>query len=145
MGRGRRARTSRDGRESALILVDTSIWIRALRSKRSPEARELDRLIELDQVVITDLVAAEVLQGTKTDADFEELEDKLDALHFYHADEEAWQRAARRSFDLKRNGLKTPLSDLVIAQVALDNDLTVYAVDEHFDRVDGLKIHEVGK
>jgi predicted nucleic acid-binding protein len=127
-----------------LILVDTSIWVRALRSKRSPEARELDRLIELDEVAITDVVASEILQGAKTESDFQQLEDKLDALHFYHADEETWQRAARRSFDLKRNGMKTPLSDLVIAQVALDNDLDVYAFDEHFDRVDGLKLHKVG-
>ena len=100
-------------------------------------------MIELDQVAITDVVAAEVLQGAKTESDFQQLEDKLDALHFYHADEETWQRAARLSFTLKRIGLKTPLSDLLVAQVALDNDLTVYAADEHFDRVDGLKLHKV--
>ena len=90
------------------------------------------------------MVAAEVLQGAKTESDFQQLEDKLDALHFYHADEETWQRAARRSFDLKRQGLKTPLSDLLIAQVALDNDLAVFAVDAHFERVDSLSLHKVG-
>jgi predicted nucleic acid-binding protein len=127
-----------------LILVDTSIWVRALRSKRSSEAQELDRLIELDEVAITDMVAAEVLQGARTESDFQRLEDKLDALHFFHADEETWLRAARLSFDLKRRGLKTPLSDLVIAQVALDNDLTLFAVDAHFERVDTLSLHKVG-
>ena len=126
-----------------MILVDTSVWVRALRSKRSPEARELDRLIELDRVAITDIVAAEVLQGAKTESDFQQLEDKLDALHFYHADEETWQKAARRSFDLRRSGLETPLSDLLIAQVALDNDLVLFAFDDHFERVETLSLHNV--
>ena len=50
-------------------------------------------------------------------------------------------RAARLSFDLKRTGLTTALSDLLIAAVALENDLEVYAIDSDFERVPGLKLH----
>jgi predicted nucleic acid-binding protein len=133
-----------------LILVDTSVWVPALRAARSPrassppEALELARLVELDEVAITDFVAAEVLQGAIDEAEYRDLADKLDAVHFFHATEQTWLRAARRSFELMKRGLPTPLSDLVIAEVALENGIAVYTVDEHFDRVDGLRLHRVG-
>jgi len=133
-----------------LILVDTSVWVTALRAARSPriplppEALELARVVELDEVAITDFVTAEVLQGAIDEAEYEELADKLDAVHFFHATEETWLRAARRSFELMKRGLPTPLSDLVIAEVAMEYGLAVYTLDEHFERVDGLKLHKVG-
>ena len=101
-------------------------------------------MVELDEVAITDFVTAEVLQGAIDEAEYEELADKLDAVHFFHATEETWLRAARRSFELMKRGLPTPLSDLVIAEVAMEYGLAVYTLDEHFERVDGLKLHKVG-
>ena len=84
---------------------------------------------------------AEVLQGAKNDHDYQEFAETVDALHFFEATRTTWQKAARLSYELKSQGMTTPLADLVIAVVALENDLTVYAVDHHFDRVPGLKLH----
>jgi predicted nucleic acid-binding protein len=124
-----------------MILVDTSVWVTSLRREASREREELALLLALDEAATTDLVVAEVLQGARTEADFQELSTKLDAPHYYHAGESVWLQAARLSFDLKRRGLTTPLSDLVIASVALANDLTVYATDSDFARVPGLRLH----
>ncbi len=47
-----------------MVLVDTSVWIRALASK-APDADELDRLLRLDQVAGHDLVYGELLMGDR--------------------------------------------------------------------------------
>jgi predicted nucleic acid-binding protein len=126
-----------------MILVDSSIWVRALRRGDSPERRELDALLDADQVAITDVVAAEVLQGAGSEEEFEEFAGRLDALHYFHADEALWLRAARLSFDLKRQGMTTALSDVVVAAVALENDLEVYSIDSDFQRIPGLRLYQV--
>ena len=100
-------------------------------------------LIDQDMAATTDMVVAEVLQGANSEEDFQKLADRMQGLHYYHATEELWRMAARLSFDLKRRGLITPLADLAIATVAMENGLAVYAVDDHFQRVPGLELHKV--
>jgi predicted nucleic acid-binding protein len=67
-----------------------------------------------------------------------------DALHYYPVQRKSWFDAASLSFRLRRLGLTTPLADLVIAAVGLENDLPIYAIDPLFQRVQGLKLHHVG-
>lgn len=47
-----------------MVLVDTSVWIRAL-SNRAPFAEELARLLDLDEVAGHDLVYGELLIGDR--------------------------------------------------------------------------------
>jgi predicted nucleic acid-binding protein len=128
-----------------MILVDSSVWVRALRRGESQERRELDSLLEADQVAITDIIAAEVLQGASSAAEFEGFVEKLDALHYFHADEALWLRAAKLSFDLKRRGMTTALSDVVIATVAIENELEVYSIDTDFQRISGVQLYKAEK
>jgi predicted nucleic acid-binding protein len=127
-----------------VILVDTSIWIEWSNRPNSEEAQELARLLEADQVATTDVIIAEVLQGARNEQRYGEWANQLDALHYYPVQRATWLQAASLSFRLRRAGLTTPLADLVIAAVGLENDLPVYATDPHFQRVQGLKLHQVG-
>ena len=124
-----------------MILVDTSIWIESTRYKAGAVAAELDALLSRDEVATTDFVMAEVLLGTATEDEFLRYADRLAALHYFPANTATWVRAAETSFRLRRQGLATPLSDLVIATVALENNLLLYAKDDHFHRVSGLLLH----
>lgn len=47
-----------------MVLVDTSVWIRAL-SHRAPFAEELGRLLDLDEVAGHDLIYGELLIGDR--------------------------------------------------------------------------------
>ncbi len=47
-----------------MVLVDTSVWIRAL-SNREPFAEELVRLLDLDEVAGHDLIYGELLIGDR--------------------------------------------------------------------------------
>jgi predicted nucleic acid-binding protein len=127
-----------------LVLVDTSAWVDWSKDAKLASAIEVDRLLSTDQVATTDSVMAELLQGSGTESDFNKWISRFAALHYYESPRATWIRAAGLSFQLMRRGLTTPLSDLVIAQVALDNDLSVFATDPDFERVPGLKLHRVG-
>ncbi len=127
--------------EGLPVLVDTSVWIASTRRPQSAVADELRLLLERDEVATTEVIIAEVLQGAKTEDDFRRWSDTLDALHFFSGDVEVWRKAAHVSFDLRTHGMITPLADLLVATVALENDLSVYAIDDHFSRVPGLRLH----
>jgi predicted nucleic acid-binding protein len=124
-----------------MVLIDTSIWIDADNMPDSREAAILDGLLLKDEAATTDIVVAEVLQGAGSEVKFVFLSRRLEAMHYLHADSEIWKTAARLSFDLRRRGLATPLSDLVVAAVALRWDIPVYTTDDHFHRVAGLKLY----
>jgi predicted nucleic acid-binding protein len=99
----------------------------------------LKALLERDELATTGLVIAEVLQGATSEENYVEWNDKFAAPHFYLASGGTWERAGRLSYELRRRGQETPLSDLVIAAVALEHDLEVYANDPDVDRVPGLR------
>jgi predicted nucleic acid-binding protein len=125
-----------------MILADTSVWVKALRREPSAEKRELEMLLNMDSLATTDMVVAEVLQGARSQDDFDRLARRLEGPHYFHTDRAAWQEAGRLSFELKMKGQTTALSDLLIAAVALANDLEVYATDTDFERVPGLRRYQ---
>lgn len=54
-----------------MILVDSSVWIDVLANRDSPQTRIFDRLLRDEMIVgVGDLIATEVLQGTRSDRDF---------------------------------------------------------------------------
>lgn len=54
-----------------MIFVDSSVWIDYFRGTASPEADRLDALLGDTELVVGDIVLAEVLQGFDRDTDFE--------------------------------------------------------------------------
>jgi hypothetical protein len=55
-----------------VILVDSSVWIDFFRNEPTPQAEWLDRNLGLEELVVGDLILAEVLQGFKDDKGFNE-------------------------------------------------------------------------
>ena len=125
-----------------MILIDTSVWIESTKRNGKVFRDEIATLLSADDVATTDIVIGEILQGSRTTEEFEEWAGVLDGLHYFQTPRDVWTRAARVSFELRRQGMTTALSDVVIATVALDHDLSVYAVGTDFKRIPGLKLHE---
>lgn len=46
---------------------------------------------------------------------------------------------------LAKKGKKIPLFDIIIASIAIDNDLTLVTMDNHFNRIPGLDVLYIGK
>ena len=127
-----------------MIIADTSVWVVFLRDLRAPEADELDTLLAQDEIAMTGVVLAEVLQGARSERDLNRLQSLLTALPYVDPGQAEWSTVGELSFRLRRRGITIPITDLAIAAVALANGCAVYTLDEHFERTPGLKLHVPG-
>lgn len=125
-----------------MILVDSNVWIEYLRSPDGPIGRVLNALLDRREAAIAGVVFAEVLQGTRKEEDFARVERGLQSATYIETIRSAWRRAARLSIELQRQGQPVPLTDLVIAAVALEGDHQVFTSDQHFERIPGLRLYD---
>ncbi|MGA0545597.1 type II toxin-antitoxin system VapC family toxin [Brevundimonas sp. VNH65] len=54
-----------------MILVDSSVWIDFFNGRDTPEATRLDLYLGVQPVAVGDLILTEVLQGFRSDRDFD--------------------------------------------------------------------------
>lgn len=125
-----------------MVIVDTSVWIQFLGSGGSPEHWEVDKLLAREEVVMVGPVMAEILQGARSDREFERLRQQLSALIFVSETKETWTRVGNLSFQLRQQGNPVGLVDLLIASLALEGGHQVYSLDDHFQRVPDLQLYE---
>ena len=65
-----------------MILVDSSVWIDFFRGNPTPQVERLDVLLAEERIVVGDLVMTEVLQGFRTERDFNQARKTLDTFDF---------------------------------------------------------------
>ena len=53
-----------------MTLVDSSVWINFCRGNDTPQVERLDALFAQERIVVGDLILTEVLQGFRTEQDF---------------------------------------------------------------------------
>ena len=120
------------------FLVDTSVWILALRKDFSPEVKErIDHLLKENTVITTGMVKLEILGGTKTESEFRRLKRRLDALDSVDLDTSLWEESYDLAFKLRRKGITVPDTDILLAACALKIGSTVVHADAHFDLMAG--------
>jgi predicted nucleic acid-binding protein len=120
---------------SAVVLIDTSVWIEVFRK---PARVSFEQLAELDEVVTCLPVIQEVLQGFRDDRAFTLAREAMHALPsldspmtlavFDHAAD--LYRAARRSGLTVRSGI-----DCLIAASAIRHGVAVLHHDRDFDAI----------
>ena len=87
------------------------------------------------------VVLAELIRGCRTAKEAEATTSRLAGLRFIETAFSTWQRAGEPSFGLRRKGITLPLSDLVIAALALEHRVEIYTLDPHFKAVPGLALY----
>jgi hypothetical protein len=66
-----------------MILVDTSVWINYFNGQRTWQTNLLDNLLSDVPVIMGDLILVEILQGFRSDNDYESAKSYLSALPFH--------------------------------------------------------------
>ena len=121
-----------------MILVDSSVWIEYFKGNES--VLLLNELIDSNNLCINDLILAELLPSInhKKELDLKELLltiERIDIAIDWH------QIISMQTINF-RNGInKVGISDLIIAQNAIENNIELYTMDKHFDLMS--KIHEL--
>jgi predicted nucleic acid-binding protein len=117
-----------------LVLIDTSVWILALRKSPSPLVKdEVEHLLAENRVAIVPLIRLELLGGTKSVNDFNRLKSRLDALHQIPANEANWELATQLSFKLRQQGKVIPYTDILIGAAGIITSCLLLHADRHFD------------
>jgi predicted nucleic acid-binding protein len=114
-----------------MILVDASVLIDALQG-RDPK---LPGLFQQLSVAITGVTAAEVLHGARDPGHFQNLKAALAAFPWIPSDDKLWDVLAENLFKLRTSGVTVPFQDVVVATIAIQNDLELWARDVQFGYV----------
>ncbi|EKD26334.1 MAG: hypothetical protein ACD_79C01249G0002 [uncultured bacterium] len=111
------------------VLIDSSIWIDYFRSGKL--SKELDFFIDENQIVINKLILSELIP-------FLVIKKQTKLITLLYSVEIIplninWENIIELQIKCLRSGInKVGISDLIITQNAIQNNLKVYSLDKHF-------------
>ncbi|MGH7356580.1 MAG: type II toxin-antitoxin system VapC family toxin [Candidatus Rokuibacteriota bacterium] len=119
-------------------LVDTSVWVHALRPKANPGvAARLRPLIVAGQAAVTEWILLELITGLGKSESQESLLSwfkPVERLRCSSSWELAWANAAR----LRKRGISVTAADCLIATVAIENNVPLVHCDADFEKMKGV-------
>jgi len=122
-----------------MILIDTSVLVDYFKGIESRPAKLFDELMENGiPYGINNFVYQELLQGSRTIDEFNTLKEYLETIPFYDLQygKESYEKAAFLHFQCRRNGITIRSTiDLLIAEIAIENNLLLLHNDEDFDNI----------
>jgi hypothetical protein len=122
------------------VVVDTSVLISFFRGA-DKIAEAVTELIEKNKIIITGIVIAELLQGMKDLKEEEDITTVLDGISTFEVSTDIWIKAGKLALSLRRRGITNPLTDVAIAALAIEHNLSVFTLDKHFEQIPGVKIY----
>lgn len=122
-----------------MIVVDTSVWIAALRSRTCSEARVLQELLDTDEVALAVPVRLEILGGASA-ADRRRLRRALSALPMLYPTDDTWRRLDGWVEQAAASGQRFGFGDLLIAALAVENGSLVWSLDADFARMEAIDL-----
>jgi len=130
-----------------MVLVDSSVWIEATRRKGDLAVKvALEGLLEEYEAAWCGPVKLEVLGGARAE-ERRKLEFWFDVIPYREMRDGHWDAAKRNAWRLRDKGLTVPWNDVLIATLAVDWEMRVYAHDAHFTAMApllGLSLYEPG-
>lgn len=125
------------GKQNGLVLIDSSLWILGLKRNCSENVRKvIGELLDKDLAATCGMILMEILQGSKNKKEYDEIKVELEALHYFEENKEVWNRGAQLGFDLRRKGVTIPVTDILIASIAIFYGLILFHADHHFEIIE---------
>ena len=122
-----------------MVLVDTSVMIGYLQGKENDAVLTFQYILDNNiPFGINYSIYQEVLQGVKTEKDFDKVKKYLDTQRFYSLkkEKESYASAAKIYFKCRKKGITTSSTiDCLIAQTAIENNLFLLHNDSDFDDI----------
>jgi predicted nucleic acid-binding protein len=125
------------------IIVDTGVWIEFFREPESALTLHHKGLLRERKVIMVGMVMAEILQGVKAPKEANLVKQSLEKLPYWEVTRDIWVTAGEVSASLRGTGITIPLSDLIIAATALSGDHEIFTIDPHFNKVEGVRLHNI--
>jgi predicted nucleic acid-binding protein len=122
-----------------VIVVDTSVWVTALRNRASPEAERLSALLDADEVALPVPVRLELLSGASR-RDVGRLRRALSSLPLLYPTDDTWRLMNDWVDRASAAGQRFGIGDLLIGALASEADALVWSQDEDFARLERLRL-----
>ncbi len=121
-----------------MVLVDTTVWIDFFSGRSLPHVKALeDLLVSREDLCICGIILTEVLQGIRTDSEFEKTRDLFSNLIFLPMRYSTFLRSAEIYRSLRQKGITIRKTvNCMIASVALENDIALLDNDKDFDPIE---------
>ena len=117
-----------------MTLIDTSVWIDYFNGSQTAEADQLDQLLYEGEAVMGDLIFLELLQGFRSDREYDAARRKLAKLERFELfGDEMVLPCAQNYRALRKKGItirKTP--DVIIATYCIQHSLPLLFSDRDF-------------
>jgi predicted nucleic acid-binding protein len=125
--------------------VDTSVWIDLFRGQHAPEVAKLKQLIGRQELVLGDLILAEILQGARTGEDVARLERAFQAFPVLPLVGEAIARKSAENYRaLRSEGITVRKTiDCLIATWCIENQTPLLHNDRDFHPFARLGLREL--
>jgi predicted nucleic acid-binding protein len=117
-----------------LIIVDTSVWISALRGLNAGHAETLTSLLDADEVALPVPVRIQLL-SVVSPQERAQVRKALSGLPVIAVNEEMWSTVERWTEHAADGGHHFALSDLLIAAAADDIGGLVWSLGRDFERM----------
>ena len=124
-----------------MIVVDTSVWVSALRDAANSHAKVLGQLLDADEVGLAVPVRIELLSGASRH-DRPRLRRALSALPLLCPTDDTWAIIDRWADRAGEAGERFGLGDLLIGAIAADAGALLWSLDADFARMARLKMVE---
>ena len=122
-----------------MILVDTSVLVDFFKGVESPTVKKFESILENSiPFGITSIIYQELLQGAKTENEYNLLNEYLTTQTFFHPADEitTYEKAAGIFFNLRRKGVTVRSTiDCLIAQIAVENNLFLLHNDKDYTQI----------
>jgi len=124
------------------ILVDTSVWIQYFNRLDAKPGKSVEKLLGEGRVVGSGIILTELLQGAKIEKEFNAILESMVAPPFLETTQNTWIKAGRISYALRRKGITIPITDLIIASLALEYDCLIFTLDPHFEKIPDIELYK---
>lgn len=126
-----------------MILADTNILIDYFKSRNSDFAKKVDLL----PIAVCGPVKTELLHGALTDDEADKFLADLRTFENLIVDEYDWEFSGLMLQTIRRNGISVPVTDALIAYIAIKYDVPLWTKDAHFKYIQAvypeLKLYEM--
>ena len=122
------------------ILPDTCAWIDFFRGRPSPMVENLEAALLKGEVATCGVVLYELLQGIKSNREEALVLNAFKALPHLEMTARLWIKSGKLSSQLRKKGYAIPMSDIIIATLALEHTCSLLTVDRHFNAIPGLTV-----
>lgn len=119
------------------VLIDTSAWIEAMRTKGDDATRaHVTAAVEAQDAHFCDFVYLELWNGVQGDRERAWLQNIRRYVKWVPTDDKVWPLARSLADRSRRSGLTLPASDLLIAACAAAHQLGLLHRDRHFTKLE---------